>query len=144
MSSETGPYLNIAAFCEQVLTEAGGVISLIRVVDRLMVTAQGPSASETMPHTPFKWFLVLNFKGGKTRGTHDIKVEPELPSGLKKTPFIFSVHFEGENRGTGVVTQMQMVLEEPGIYWFRIYLDNNFITQVPLEVIYTKMISPSR
>ena len=31
---ERGPYIQVAAFCERVLQEADGVVSLIRIVDR--------------------------------------------------------------------------------------------------------------
>ena len=32
---ELGPYVQVAAFCERVLRESDGVMSLVRVVDRI-------------------------------------------------------------------------------------------------------------
>ena len=49
MSFEGGPYLITAAFCEQVIEDKSGVLSLIRIVDRMYITAQGPNAPDEMP-----------------------------------------------------------------------------------------------
>jgi hypothetical protein len=49
-----------------------------------------------------------------------------------------SVHFEGGTRGQNVVSRINMKLEMPGIYWFKLYLENQFLTKVPVEVIYSR------
>ena len=36
-----GPYLHAAHFCEKLLTEKDGVLSAIRIIDRITVTASG-------------------------------------------------------------------------------------------------------
>jgi hypothetical protein len=46
-----GPYLQMAVFCDRVLQEKGGVISIIRVVDRLIITATGPDDRSALPLT---------------------------------------------------------------------------------------------
>jgi hypothetical protein len=142
MADERGPYLTVATFCEQVIEEKSGVLSLIRVVDRLNVTSQGQNVPENMPPTPLNWFLVLNMKAGAARGTSMIKIEPELPSGLKLPPVSLSIHFEGGNKGSNLITRLNMLIELPGIYWFHIYLDDLFLTQIPVEVIYSKIVTP--
>lgn len=144
MTSESGPYLNVATFCELVIEDKAGVLSLIRIVDRMEITAQGTAVPEEMPPQIINWFLVLLLKSGMAKGSHEIKILPELPSGITITPFIFSVHLEGGNRGQNVVSRLGMKIEEPGIYWFKIYVDDQFYTQVPLEVIYSRMVTPTR
>lgn len=145
MASDRGPYLNVATFCEQVIEEKSGVLSLIRMVDRINVTASGPTVPESMPPQTLKWFLVISMRTGAARGTHTIKIEPELPSGIRQSPLLLSVHFEGgENQGQNVVTKINMPLQEPGLYWFRIYLDDQFLTQVPVEVVFSKIIAPKQ
>ena len=142
MSFETGPYLTVATFCEQVIEDKSGVLSLIRVVDRMNITTQGPTAPEQMPTTTLNWFLVLILKSGEARGSYPVKIEPELPTGVRLTPMTLSAHFEGGSRGVNIISRLDMKLEMPGVYWFRIYLGDDFLTQVPVEVIYSRIVTP--
>lgn len=142
MAFENGPYLIVAAFCELVIEDKSGVLSLIRIVDRLTVSSQGPEAPDDMPPTTLNWSLVLSMKSGKMHGSHPVKIEPELPTGERLDPIIVPAHFEGGNRGINIVSKINMKLEEPGIYWFRVYIDNKFLTQIPIEVIYAKLVMP--
>ena len=138
----TGPFISVAAFCENVIEDKQGALSLIRIVDRLTVSAHGPSAPEQMPPTPLNWFLVLTLKSGQARGSVQVRIHPELPSGLKMEPVTFTPYFEGGSRGCNIVTRMGLVLNEPGVYWFRIYVADTLTTQVPLEVIYSRTVIP--
>lgn len=140
MPFERGPYLSVAAFCEQVIEDKSGVLSLIRIVDRLNVTVQGPDAPSEMPPSNFDWTLVLTLKSGDARGSAEVKIVPELPSGVSMQPSIQSVHLEGGNRGANLITRFNMLLTMPGIYWFKIYVDDQFLTQIPVEVIYSRFV----
>jgi hypothetical protein len=142
MPENTGPFLSIAAFCENVIEDKSGVLTLVRIVDRMIVSAQGPTAPEEMPPAVLNWYLVLSFKSGKAYGSVEVKIEPELPSGLRKSPIILNPHFEGGNRGANIVTRINMQLEMPGVYWFRIYVANQVVTQVPVEVLYQRLVTP--
>lgn len=142
MGFETGPFLTLAVFCEQVIEDKSGVLSLIRIVDRMYVSTFGPMSPEEMPPADLNWFMVLSFKSGEARGSHPIKIEPELPSGLRLSPIILSAHFEGGNRGHNIISRLNMKLTMPGIYWFRIYVDDELVTQIPVEVIYSRMVTP--
>ncbi len=138
----TGPFVNVAAFCENVIEDKSGVLTLVRIVDRLIVSAQGTSVPEQMPPTPLNWFLVLMLKSGQARGSVAVTIQPEFPSGLRETPVTFTSYFEGGSRGCNIVTRLGMVLKEPGVYWFRISVGDTLATQVPLEVIYSRTIVP--
>lgn len=142
MPFERGPYLTTATFCEQVLQEATGVISLIRIVDRMTITSTGADAPEEMPPAQLNWTLVITLKSGDARGSHPVKIVPQLPSGETKSPLIMSVHLEGDNKGQNIISRMTMDLEMPGIYWFNIYVDDQLLTKVPLEVIYSRIVTP--
>ncbi len=143
MPFERGPYLSVAAFCEQVIEDKSGSLSLIRIVDRLSVTAQGLDAPEEMPASNFNWTFVLALKSGEARGSHEIKVVPELPSGETLPPSILSIHLEGGNRGANLISKFDMPLTMPGVYWFKIYLGGEFLTRMPLEVIYSRIVPPA-
>src|SRR6266545_1731538 len=78
-----GPYLQMAFFCERTLIEGDGVVSFIRQIDRLTATASGPGAPREMPPTALSAFLAVGMKSGGARGTHEIKVIRERPSGIR-------------------------------------------------------------
>lgn len=142
MSFERGPYVTLAAFCEQVIEDKSGVLSLIRVVDRMSIVAQGADAPEHMPEASLNWVLVLSLKSGDLRGSYPIRIEPVLPSGEKLSPVTLSVHLEGGNRGQNILSKMNLRLEMPGVYWFKVYFGEEFLTQVPVEVIYSRIVTP--
>ncbi len=139
MPFETGPYLKSAVFCEKILKEADNVMSLIRVVDRVTITATGPSAPDTMPKTPYNITAVIALTSGQSRGRHEIKIETEEPSGLKKPPFLVTVQMEGEDRSANVVVNMHFTFETEGLYWFHVYFDNTLLTKMPFRIMYARI-----
>lgn len=138
----TGPFLAVAAFCENVIEDKSGVLSLIRLVDRITVSSHGSSSPEQMPPTPLNWFLVLAFKSGSARGSVQVTIQPELPSGLRLEPIRLTPYFEGGSRGCNIVTRIGLMLGEPGVYWFRVHVADALVTQIPFEVIYSRTVFP--
>ena len=59
MQLEQGPYVQIAAFCEQVIEEKSGVLSLIRLIDGITRRESGPNPAEEMPAVNYKMKLVI-------------------------------------------------------------------------------------
>ena len=45
----TGPFIAAAVICENVLNEQDGVLSVIRIIDRLIQQAVGPEPPDDMP-----------------------------------------------------------------------------------------------
>lgn len=135
-----GPYLQMAFFCERILREADGVVSFIRQVDRLTVTASGPSAPARMPTTTHTLFLAITIKSGAARGSHEIRIFRESPSGMRDTAPLFTMtsFFEGEERGVGLYGPITMTLEEEGLYWFDLYVGETLMTRMPFRVIYQR------
>lgn len=142
MAFERGPYLTTATFCEQVLQETSGILSLIRIVDRMIITSSGPDAPEQMPPAQLNWTLVITLKSGDARGSHPVRIVPQRPSGETMAPITLSVHLEGDNKGQALIARTNMPLEMSGIYWFLIYVDDQLITKVPVEVIYSRIVTP--
>jgi len=139
MVFETGPYLKVAVFCERLLREQDGVASLIRVVDRLNVVAQGPSAPDTMPETPHQTNLVVMLVSGSAKGRQEMKVVLEEPSGLKKELMATSVLMEGGDKGQNVHVNLKATFKEEGLYWYHIYLNNVLLTKMPFTVVYSRL-----
>jgi len=140
----SGPYLKIAAFCDKVLQEQDGVISLIRVIDQINSTAKGPGAPKEMPPLDYQIFAVISLKSGSARGKHTIAIKQESPAGLMISPaFEQQVVLEGEERGHNLVVNMQLKFDEEGLYWFHVLLDDELLTKMPLRVTYLRSSGPS-
>ena len=133
-----GPYLSAAFLCETVLSEGNGVKSIIRIIDRFTITASGPNPPLQMPPIKRLFTLFVRLKSGMARGTYPLRVELIKPMAEKATkPFEKPMFLEGEeDRGLDIVIQMGIQLDQEGIYWFKIFFNNQFLTQVPLRVIY--------
>ena len=142
MAFEQGPYVQVAAFCEQVIEDKTGVISLIRVIDTVTHRETRPDAPEEMPPVPYRMKLVLMLKAGRARGRHDVRIVPELPSGETKNPISFSVQMEGENRGQNVIADFAFTFTLEGLYWFNVYLGDAVLTRMPFQVRYVRVAVP--
>ena len=138
-SFEHGPYIQLATFCERVLREADGVISLVRVIDVINHTARGPNAPRDMPEVRYPLMLVITIKSGKTRGRHDVRIVPEMPSGETMPSVTISVQMEGEHRGVNLVNELDIPYKLEGLYWFNVYFDDRLFTRIPLQVQYSRL-----
>lgn len=139
MPFEQGPYLKTAVFCEHVLREVDGVPSLIRIVDRITHTRTGPDAPAEMPPVSYNLRVFISLTSGEARGSHEVKIELEEPSGLRKPSMSSTVLFEGEDKGVNLVLNIAATFEYQGLYWFNVYLDDKLLTKMPLRVIYSRV-----
>jgi hypothetical protein len=139
MARTGGPYLQLAALCEKVLTEQDGVLSLVRVIDRLTVNVQmiGPSGMEApaLVTPPVQLTLALAFKSGEYQGTLPLKVRIETPSSFKWPEFSVDLYFQGAEVGANVIAPMQFPAQDEGIYWFVVELGDELMTRIPLRVV---------
>jgi hypothetical protein len=131
-----GPYLQMAVICERVLREQDGVLSIIRVIDRLTHTIVGPELPDPLPPVSYTMWFALAFKSGSARGRQTLKIVQEQPSGLRKDLLEHSLMLEGEDRGTNFVAQVQMRFGEEGVYWFDVFLNDQFTTRMPFRLTY--------
>ena len=137
---EYGPYIQVAAFCERVLQEADGVVSLIRIVDVITNTQAGADPPKDMPPFHYALTLMMILKSGRAKGRHTLTVEPELPSGEKKGETSVTVQLEGEGRGVNVGMKMDFEFTMEGLYWFTVKFDEDLVlTRLPLNVRYSRL-----
>lgn len=140
MSFAGGPYLAGALFCEKVLRESDGVVSLIRVVDRWTVRG----STEVMPQTLIQCTLVIMMKSGSFRGSGQLTLTPTAPSGKIMASIHLPVIFEGDDdRGIAVVAPMGFPAEESGVYWFDLVVEGQSFTRLPLRVQYLRIVTGS-
>lgn len=144
MAFGTGPYIQAAAFCENVIEDKTGALSLIRVVDTFTQTATGSEPPSEMPPVTWQMKLVLMLKAGRARGRYEVKIVPELPSGETKTPLTLTAYMEGEERGQNIIVNFVFTFTMEGLYWFNVYLDDALLTKMPLRVKYMRLVTGPR
>jgi len=136
-----GPYLVAAFFCDRVLREQDGVVSVIRIVDRW--TVNGPA--ESMPLTVLQTNLVILFKSGLYRGTGQITITPISPSNARMEPIVLPIVFGGDDdAGTGAILPIGFPVQGDGPYWFEISLAGQglpayLVTCIPMRVVYLRI-----
>lgn len=135
----TGPYLQAALLCEKVLNERDGVLSFIRVVDRIMISAVGPDVPAEMPPTAVNLTMVIVLKSGEARGSHPVRISFEAPSGQQFGDHQVPVLLEGDaDRGHNMLINLAFQAEQQGVYWFNVYFGDNdvLLTRTPLRIVY--------
>ncbi|MGH9848718.1 MAG: DUF6941 family protein [Blastocatellia bacterium] len=134
------PYLSIAALCERALQEKDGVISGIRFVDKLIITAKGAEASEKIPELPFMMLsAIIAFKSGPARGKRTIQLRLCNPKGeLLSTVQSHEAVFKGDENGVNLIVNIALQPKEEGLYWVDVLLDDEVITRIPLRVEYVR------
>jgi hypothetical protein len=139
----TGPHLQVAAFCERVIEDKQGVLSLIRLVDQITNTVVGPDVPDQMPaFMVTDLVMVVTLKADQARGRYALKVRPEDPSGRHMPVMQTPVHLEGGERGVNVLLPLQFHVELEGLYWFDILFsaggghEDRLLSRIPLRVIY--------
>ena len=73
-----------------------------------------------------------------------LKIQPTAPSGKELPPLEFSVLFEGDERGLNLVFPVQMLLEEEGLYWFDVTVDDQPLTRIPLRLLYQRVATAAK
>lgn len=141
MTFEQGPFIQAAALCEQVIEDKTGVLSLIRMVDTITHTEARPDAPIDMPPVTYPLKMVIMLKSGRSRGRHELKITPELPSGEIKHTFTRSIQLEGEERGTNNIINMLFTFTMEGLYWFNIYLDDSLLSRIPMRIKYNRIVT---
>lgn len=131
------PYLQMAVFCEKVLREADGVLSIIRVIDRLIHTG---AEKDMLPFT-HQFIACLTFKSGHVNNKMTIWVKPISPEGHALPEMSFPVLFEGDDRGAGVVVQLNFTFESEGLYWFDVFIEDELVTRMSMRILYQQTVS---
>lgn len=131
-----GPHLNTAMICERILNEQDGVVSAIRIIDRVTFGAD-PDGNLLNPQYPVTLFI--GFRAGSARGRHSLSLQVEKPSGEQIPLLTAPMHFEGEERGANVFFAMPFEPDQEGLYWFDVILGEERVTRIPLRAVYQPM-----
>lgn len=135
---DTGPFVNLATFCEQVIQDKSDVMTLVRIVDRITLSAHGGEAPDDLPTgAVVNTNLVIGLCPGDARGSQKVQVTVVHPDGTRHPGPVYPVHFtQGANQGANLLIQLEIVLSTQGLYWTDIAVNGRLVTRVPLEVRY--------
>lgn len=130
------PWVQVAAFVNIAMNEGppGGWVSLIRIMDRVFV----PGTARDMPPTPLQTTLVIMLKSGNMRTNASLRIRPRSPSKKELPSIDIPILFEGDERGVNVILPVVMMIQEQGLYWFDVFIDDQLFTRIPLRVIYQR------
>lgn len=143
-----GPFIQLAAICEQVIEGKDGTLSLIRVIDMWTSVAVGHDAPASLP--PFDLFarFVLGLKAGAARGRFTYRLEMSAPSGLRIHLHSFDATFRGNpGEGVNIVSELRLPIAEEGLYWLDVIQQVPEIegsatlrSRAPLQVVYQRAV----
>lgn len=137
--STLGPFLQMAVLCEKVLREQDGVVSLIRIIDRMTITASGDVAPDKMPQGYITVTIMLGFKAGGATGSHVVDLIIRDPSGDVAQHIQLPMFLEGQDRGVTASLEVGLTIKEEGLYWFDVVLGGRLITRMPLRLVYQRL-----
>lgn len=132
-----GPHVQIAAICEKVLQEGDGILSLIRVVDRITITARGDGPDE-LPQGTIDVTLVVSLKADDARGRYPLILRLQQPAGNFLPDRQVDVMFEGDERGVNVISPVRFDAIE-GLHWFEVEMNGKQLSRIPLRIMYQRV-----
>jgi hypothetical protein len=138
------PWVQMAVFCQNALKENTGNLSIIRVIERVTIPAQmvAQVAGQTQQPLTLPITLVVVLKSGFMKGSANIGIRQNTPSGKTLPPIEASALFEGDDRGIELVINMGLQVTEEGLYWFDVLVNSELFTRVPLRVLYQQIVVP--
>jgi hypothetical protein len=146
----TGPHVQVATFCEKVIRDASGQLSLIGLTAGVAQGAVGPEVPDEMP--PFQLgglTLVLTLWSDQAKGRFELKVRPEAPNGQQLDAIAAPIQLPGGAQGVDLVLQINMLVEHEGTYWFDILFSpggggqDRLLSRIPLTVQYQPQRTPT-
>lgn len=135
---DTGPFVSLAVFAENVIQDKDGVLTLVRILDQITVSAQGDDAPDEMPPggvIPLN--IVVGLKPGQAKGAQKVQVVFEHPDGTRKPGPEVPIHFSGApNAGQNLHLQAGLALSDAGLYIADVLVNGRLVTRMPLDVRY--------
>lgn len=136
--SNTGPFVKAAAICEVVVEGKDGVLTLVRIVDRVTVNAAGPDPPVEMPEVQRPLTFAIMLTSGMARGTEEVRLEEESPDASRTPVWSGSVLFEGEDRGQNLIINTVATFSQQGLYWFDLFVGSQLMSRMPFRLIYLR------
>ncbi len=136
-----GPWISFAVLCEKTIEDKLGRLTLINIVDQVNFSPQQGQDTPDQPLAiPIQLVAAIGFKGGILKGPAEVKLQIVKPDGDSGPSITASVLFQGDERGTNIITNMNMVLSDEGLYWIEVFVQNQFMTRIPLRLAIQRVV----
>lgn len=142
MEQPLEPCLRIGALCERVLEEKDNVLSLIRVIDRLIITAEGIDVPKELPPGQTPIIALMSWVNGL--GNYEAKIRVEMPDGNSIESPTLPFYLDSLDKVQNHIVRMMLPMKRAGVYWFNFLLGDKVKNRVPLRVIYQRMEHPKQ
>jgi hypothetical protein len=135
-SASPGPWLLVAAFCDRVLDDGEGNLSLDRLIGRLTLVPEDPSAPNVMPELSHTLTFVLTILTPPGRTSAPLVLGIRSPDGQLRVGPPINFKFTTETPASTLVMPFQMTFHVEGLHLVEVVLDDKLITRIPLDVVY--------
>lgn len=142
MGQPLPPSLRISVLCERVLEEKDGSLSLIRLIDRLVITAEGTDLPKELPPSQVALIALMSWIDGL--GNYEAKIRVNFPDGNSLESPTFPFYLDSLDKVQNHIVRMTLPIKRDGIYWFNFLLGDEVKGKVPLRVIYERRVHPKR
>jgi len=141
MEQPLAPSLRIAALCERVLEEKDGSLSLIRLIDRLVITAEGKDIPRDLPPGQFSITALMSWINGL--GNYEARIHVDLPDGDSFETPTLPFYLDSLDKVQNLIVRLVIPVKRQGIYWFNFLLGDELKSKVPLRLIYQRKQFPN-
>jgi hypothetical protein len=143
-----GPFLAAAVFCDSIMEDAGGKISILGVSDGCcfyLPHDAPPDVPSKEEPALLQQSMVLSFRTGDSPGKHELRIMIEMPDGERKEAIQREIELsEPLHGGCNIKTQAALSLYTSGVYWFDVYLDGKRFTRMPFNVAFQRLTPPTQ
>ncbi len=136
MTAHSGPFLQSALFCDRILQEHDGTISVIRIIDTLYVDIKRV-APDSLVSIPVEIQCLISLKAGSYRGAAVIEIVREDPPDYHHgDPWTHTIEFTGamSTLGVNMIATLQFPVRESRDEWFSVLVNGECVTRMPLQV----------
>jgi hypothetical protein len=140
MQQPLEPKLRIGTLCERVLEEKDGVLSLIRIIDRLIITAEGTEVPKELPPGQAAITAVMSWINGL--GNYEARIRIQMPDNTSIESQTIPFYLDSLDKVQNLIIQMLLPVKVQGVYWFEFMLGEDIKNRLPLRVIYQRKQHP--
>ncbi len=142
MEQPLEPRLRIGTLCERVLEEKDGALSLIRLIDRLVIRAEGTDVPRELPPAQVPLTALMSWINGL--GNYEAKVRVDFPDGNSIESPTLPFYLDSLDKVQNQIVRLVLPVKRPGVYWFNFLLGDEVKGRVPLRVIYERKAHPKQ
>jgi hypothetical protein len=138
MPKNDGPFLLMAVLCQRADQDQYGALNVINVLEQLVVGTDAPNAPVEFPGFRLESQLVVSLASGTLRGERLVSIVPVEPTGDTLEPVTNRVQFDGNDHRVTIVANVSLDVAHTGVYWFRVMMNGNELTRIPLRIGYER------